>query len=370
VTLAIIVMTGIGNTVLLHQAQAQGLAISGSFYRHHFQMLPGESFATPDVYIVVFNHDTIDKRVRLTPTAPPGVEVQLDEFEFTIPTKSNRSLAVGVYVSEDTTPGEYYISIRVDVLPDEVSGISIVGAAEQRAMLTVFGEAGTVNITTVTPDGELFLSKMHLYQKLDGGLSPAGYSETGRFNSRLVPGEYMVQVFFGDDEVAKEEFALAAGEEKNITLVAQTVFILGFSASPSYDSATGKISIARTVYTIKNIYRPLKDMRAILQVSLNGSNLESIEIISVPALDLGNTGGRYDYAPSEGWAKGTYSFRLELFSQDKLYATSVAQTIAVSPEQTTGAQNGLAGAVKWILIIALPVLLLAALLILWLRRRR
>jgi len=362
IAFAIIVMIVLGNGVLPQPVCAQSLAISGSFYRHHFQMLPGESFSTPDVYIVVFNHDEKDMTVRLTTTSPPGVEIHLDETQFTLPARSNRSLAVGVSVSEETTPGDYTISISVDILPDEIGGIAIIGAAEQRAKLTVFGEAGRVHISVVTPDGKPFQSKVHVYQKLEGALSPAGYSETGQFSSRLVPGEYMVQAFFGEYEVAKEEFALAAGEEKHITLVARTVFILGFSPAPSYDEATGRISAVRTVYTIRNIYQPLQDVRTMLRVELEGSPLESVEIMSLPTLDIGNTSGTYTYVPSVGWQTGIYSFRIELLSQDTLYAVSPMEEIAV--------KAGMAGTTRWVLIAALGAVLLAAGIIMWRRRRR
>ncbi len=34
--------------------------------------------------------------------------------------------------------------------------------------------------------------------------------------------------------------------------------------------------------------------------------LEEDEIISLPTLDMGNTGGSYTYVPAQGWQNGTY----------------------------------------------------------------
>jgi len=316
--------------VLPMPVEAQGIAISGSFYRHHFQLLPGESLSTPDIYVMVFNHYDKDIRVKLTPQTPPGIEILLAESEFSIPAGGQRKVELGVSISPKAVPGEYVIAISADVHPEGGEGIVITGAAEQQAKLSIFGEAGEVHISTITPDGEPFRAELHLYQKLEGQLSPCGYSDTGELETRLVPGDYMVQAFFQETEVAREEFSLRADEKKDITLVAQTVFILGFSVAPNYFEDSGKIAFANIVYTIKNIYQPLKNVTTTLKVALNNELLEEAEIISTPMLNVGSTAGSYKYTPPQGWQSGTYTFRMELYSQDKLYAQSPEKELKVS----------------------------------------
>ena len=131
-------------------AEAQGLAISGTFYRQHFQLLPGETLRTPDVYLVVFNHEDKDIRVKLTTQIPPGVEIMLDQNDFPIPSGEQRKVEVGVSVSTEAVPGEYTLAITAEVQPAEGKGIMIAGAAEQRAKLTILGEEAPVATTVDT----------------------------------------------------------------------------------------------------------------------------------------------------------------------------------------------------------------------------
>ncbi|MFC2002108.1 hypothetical protein ACFLUZ_06390 [Chloroflexota bacterium] len=125
---------------------ARGLAISGTFYRQHFQLFPGETLRTPDIYLVVFNREDEDIRVKLTTQAPPGVEIMLDQSYFPIPPGEQRKIEVGVSIGTEAVPGEYLLAIGAEIQPAEGEGITIVGAAEQRAKLTILGEAGPVQI--------------------------------------------------------------------------------------------------------------------------------------------------------------------------------------------------------------------------------
>ncbi|MCX7912054.1 MAG: hypothetical protein N2506_03725 [Dehalococcoidales bacterium] len=342
-----------------------GVAISGSFYHHHFMMLPGETFTTPDVYVIIFNHYEEEIRVRMTTIAPEGVEVRLAEVEFNIPPGGSHTLDVTVSVGADAVPGEYEISVSADVLPAVGSGIAVVGAAQQTAKLTVMGEAGSVRITTVLHDGTVFPCDMHIYRILEGNLSPAGYSSSGKFESRLVPGNYMVQAFYKDYEVAKENFTLHAGEDKEITLVAQTVFILGFGISPRYSVETKRIVFANLVYTIKNIYMEIPDPKLNLRVNLNGAPLEEATIFQAPLLNVGDTSGSFSYIPEAGWQAGEYSLRLQLYSGDILYAVSDEKTLTVA-----GAVPSVMRFNLWWLIAVVVLVFLILLLFLWRRRKK
>ena len=156
------------------------IAISGSFYRYHFKMLPGESLITPDVYIVVFNQDVEAIRVKLIPQIPPGVTIRLSQTEFEIPAKGEKRIEAGLIVDKQAVPGEYIISITADIQAAASEGIAIVGSAQQQAKLTILGEAGEVKITTLGLHDEVLPAEIRLYQKADGQLVPAGYSQTSR----------------------------------------------------------------------------------------------------------------------------------------------------------------------------------------------
>ena len=122
-------------------AAAQGLAVSGNFYRQHFQLLPGETVSTPDIYLVVFNHEDGDIRVNLTTQSPAGVAILLDESCFTLASGEHQKVEVGVSAGTDAAPGEYSLAISAEVQPVEGKGVTIAGAAEQKARITILSAA-------------------------------------------------------------------------------------------------------------------------------------------------------------------------------------------------------------------------------------
>lgn len=351
--------------VVLLPAQAVhaegGIAVSGSFARHNYKMVPGESIDTPHVNVVIFNNYNKDIDVKLTPRLPEGVHFHLKDDILHIPAHKNVNIPIGLTVGQLVVPGEYEIGLAADVLPDAVTGISIVGSAELRSRLTVFGEAGWVHIKTETVKGEHFPGTIQLSLKEEGQLFPAGYSKTGELDERVIPGNYIVQAFWEGAEVAMKEFSLAADEEKEITLVAQTVFIDGFFATSQYPGGSEKISSVRMTYTIKNVYRPLKDVRTTLCVYHRDRLLEKLEMFSLPVLELGSQGGRYTYIPPQGWQNGVYRFVVNLYAEgDVLYAQSREQEIEV--------RTGLL-AFGWIAALILIAVLLVIFIILWKRRK-
>lgn len=338
-----------------------GIAISGSFYRQHFQLIPGESISNPDINIVVFNNYEETINVKLTTETPPGVTIDFTQAEFVIPPDSNITVMVGVSVGMEVVPGDYKILVSASVVPKPGSGIAIASAAELQADLTVFGEAGSVRITTETPDGEPFVAELHLSRKNEEQLSPAGFSASGILESRLVPGDYMVQGFYQDTKVATAEFSITANEHKDITLTAQTVFLYGFSVVPVYNENSGELSYANIVYTFTNIYVPLKDFKATLDISLDGEPLETTVVITIPTLDVGETSGTYKYIPPQGWQLGSYMFTMSVFSLGNLYGRSAEKII----------ENVSTVGFNWVLIVIIAaVALIGLFLFFYVRKRR
>lgn len=312
------------------QADSGGIAISGSFYRHHFKVVPGESIMSPHINVIVYNNYQHAIDVKIIANTPPGVHIELTEELLTLSAKSSVTFPVKLRVEDYVVPGNYTVGIYAEVIPQPGTGIVITGSAEMRAQLAVFGEAGRVSIKTVTQEGEPFRGRIHLFHKLDNQLEPAGYSDTGELNERVIPGNYFVQVYWEGVEVAQREFALDADEDKDITLVVQTVFLEGFGVHPQFPENSRKIASARVSYNIKNVYVPLENASTMLRVYYKGKLLDELEMYAVPTLPLGTHSNRYTYIPPQGWKNGEYTFSISLFSGDQLYAETKEKALTVS----------------------------------------
>ncbi len=328
--LAILIVTSLGFAFTIPVKAQGGIAMSGNFYAQHFELIPGQSVSTPDIYIVVFNNGEQEMRVKLALGAPLGVELILPATDFTLPAGKNRQLEVGVKVGAQVPPGDYDLFLTAEAYREGV-GIKLTGAIQQKARLTVTGAAGEVAISTISPQGELFAAIIRLYKQIEGKNLPCGYSETGELKSKLTPGDYLVEAYYQGTKAAQESFSLAVGEKKTITLVPQTIYIEGFAVAREYYTETREMAYAKIAYTINNMYQPLKDAAAVLKVSHEGKMVEETEIISLPILNVGKTAGNQKYIPSGGWQHGTYRFKIELYAQQKLYAQSTEVEISADP---------------------------------------
>jgi len=301
-----------------------GIAISGNFYRQHFRLFPGESLISPDIYVQAFNNSDTSMQIKMSTQVPPGVELILSPVDFTLPPGGQQKVEVGIELSSEAVPGEYEVGITADSHPEAAEeGFTLAGAAQQEAKLTIFGEAGSVSIVTLTHKGEPFPAVVRLFEQLESESILCGYSDTGTLDMRLVPGDYVVEAYLEDTKVAEESFTLAVDGEKSITLTARTAFIVGFSTVPNYYTESKELAFANLEYTIKNIYQLLEDIEVILKVNLDGTVLDEISIFSLSILNTGNTEASYNnYIPPGGWESGTYGFMMELHVQGELYNQS------------------------------------------------
>jgi len=350
--------------------QAGGMAISGTFSGQHFQLIPGENISTPDIYVVVFNNTDSDMQVKLIPETPSGVELILSKTDFPLSSGLQERVAVGVAVSDEAAPGEYTLTLTAEACATG-EGIKLGVAAQQQAKLTIFGEAGSLVLSTITSEGDPFPATLKLFRETEGQGLPCGHSETGRLEARMVPGDYLAQAYFQDTKVAEESFNLAANEKKDIALVARTVFLEGFSVVPNYHVETSELAFVKVVYTISNLYQPLEDVKAILRVTLDGQVTDDeVELISLPILNVGKTAGSSNYIPTEDWQDGTYGFRIELYNQGKLYIQSSAQEMATGLAEGVGAvATNTTNTVNWPLISGSVAGVAIALVVILMRRR-
>ena len=334
--------------------QAQGMAISGNFGSQHFQLIPGQSLTTPDIYVRVFNNGKEPLRMKLIPTTPLGVALILPTTDLTLPPGESQQLEIGVKVGLQMPPGEYSLILTAEAYR-EGEGIKLTGAAQLQAKLTVVAEAGEVDINTVSPQGEDFRATIRLYKQVGGQNLACGYSEMGKLSTKLTPGDYLVEASYQGAKVAEQKFSLAVDERKTITLIPQTIYVEGFAVVRNWRSDTGQFAFAKVAYTINNTYKPLKDFTAVLRVGFEGKLLDEIDLISLPTLDTGKTkGGDYNYIPAQGWQDGTYIFSIELNSDGELCAQSpeVLMVAGQSPkvQNVTGPTETSAPNLNWPLI--------------------
>lgn len=336
--------------------QAQGgIAISGNFYRQEFRLPQGTTLKSPDVYIVVFNNSDSNVDVRLTTETPVGVKLLLSENDFPLKAGEQKRVEIGVEVSQAAVPGEYKASVTAEPYKKGATGIQIMGAARQEAKLTIVGEAGSVEVTAVSPAGEPVPAVVRLIRQVDSQTFELGYSETGSLKVRVSPGNYSASAYIADKKLAEQSFAVAANETKKIALEIKTIYFEGFGVVPNYYTKTDELAFAEVVYTINNLYQSFPEAEVVLKIIKDGAKPDEVKLATLAPLEKGRLGLSYNYVPSGGWEKATYTFRLHLNIGGETYTTSREETLETG---TTSAQGG--SNINWLLIggIAGGVLLL------------
>jgi hypothetical protein len=142
--------------------------------------------------------------------------------------------------------------------------------------------------------------------------------------------------------------------------------INSLSATPVYDTATGKLISARIDYRINGAEEPTPEAELTLKVFLDGETLEEIPLLSLDQLQPGENTGSLSYIPSQGWHDGTYDFQAELHEGDEI-------TQSTQPEKFILIQDSTAAVVSWQtlgVIIGIMVVLTALVLALVLYRKR
>jgi len=365
----LLLLIGLGLALAAPVWAAGGIGISGTFSGQVFQIPQGSEVNVPSVYVLVFNQGEEEFGVKMTCEPPFGVEVSFSDADFHLEPGAQKKVFIGVKVSQDAVPGEYEISVSAECQRDtEGSGIQVLAAAAQRAKLVVLGEAAWVNVQVTSPDGDPVVAQVRLFKWIEGRSYEFARSDTGTLEAKISPGLYSASAYIAGNKLAEESFDIKANEKKSVTLTVKTVYFEGFGIVRNYYKETGELAFAQVVYTINNLYQPMADVEVVLQVRLDGKPLEEISLTSLSELSLGRMGGSYNYIPAEGWKGGTYSFKLELFVEGKLYTTSLEE------ELDTGLPPPGAPAVSWavlaMIIGGVVVIIGVVVAVILLRRRR
>ncbi len=314
-------------------AQAEGgIALSGSFYAQEFELPQGSSLTAPGVYVVVFNNSDGDFGVRMMTQTPFGVKLILSEEDFLLKAGEQKRVEIGVEVSLDAVPGEHEVSVTAEPYTEGTTGIQIMGAAGQSARLVVVGESASATVRTVSPEGEPVSGVIRLFKILAGQRYEVAYSETGVLQATIAPGSYVAEAYIAGEKLAEESFEVAANEQKTVSLLLETVYFESFGLVPNYNRGTDELAFAQVVYSVKNLYRPVKTAEIILHVSLNGTSVDEISLATLSPLEMGRVSLNYNYVSSEGWRSGTYSFKLELLLEGESYTTTLEERLSVAEE--------------------------------------
>jgi type 1 fimbria pilin len=365
--LAPLILLLMSSLLMATPARAGGLAMSGSFYRQNFEIPLGTTLNTPDIYVVVFNNSSDDFDIKMTTETPVGVELILSQKDFPLKAGEQNKVEVGVNVSDAAVPGKYTLKVTAEAHKGG-TGIQLLGSTAQTASLTIIGESGSVEIATVTPDGGPIFALVRLYKQSGNQNLNVGYSETGSLKQKVSPGNYLAEAYVGGNKLADKSFSVAANETKKISLEVKTVFFEGFGIIPNYNTETKKLTFAEVDYNVNNLLEPFPEAKVVLKVNEGGSSLNDTTLATLTPLEKGRVGLSYNYMPSSGWKKTTYTFKLDLIINDKPYVSSKEEKL----ELGTGT-SAPAGNTNWLLIGGIAggvVILILIIIILMMRRRK
>lgn len=312
-----LILTFLLSVGLIQTVQANGgFGVSGSFSNYHYRLVPGETIETPGVNVVFFNNYDIDIEVELSPNGPSGVTFLLDDLIVAIPANTSLSIPIGISVEENAVPGEYTLGLSARVIPQTVSGIQVVGAAELRTRLSIFGEAADLRVDSFDVMGNIFTLNLRLFRVDGNTLAPVDESNTGILERRYVPGLYRLFAYFDGVEVFRTDITL---EDQDVILkeiIASTVFIDNFTVIPQFTDPDdiSTFTTARMRYSIRNIYEPptgpLQDIRLGMRVIYLDNDLGISEEAVIPFLPALSFDGSFTFSPPGGWRAGLYEFQL------------------------------------------------------------
>ena len=347
-----------------------GLAISGSFYQQVFIIPQGSSVNGPSVDLVVFNTGSDPLNVKMATQVPLGVIISLSNSDFVLAPGGSRQVMVRVEVAKDATPGEYDLGISAEPYSDPSGGIRLASSAEQTARLVITGESCTVSIQATNPEGKPVVSTLRLFRYAGGESYEVGYSRNGTMDKIISPGDFTAVSYIAGQKVAEENFNVAAGQTKLITLSGATVFFEDFGMVPNSQKESGKLAFIQLVYTVKNLYQKVDGAEVLLSVSVDGAEAKEISLITLSPLEIGRAGLNYNYIPAEGWQDGTYIFKLQLKLDGQSYAFSPEQQVKVAGGVVSDQSQGGGVSLPVIIGIAAGAVIAALGIVLLLKRRQ
>ena len=310
-----------------------GFAVSGNFSNYHYKMVTGETISTPDVHIIFFNNYAIEIEVELSPrvTQLDGsptfmadrLEFMVDSLRVIIPAFENLIVPIGIKLDPAAPAGDYLIGLSAEIISKGLDGITITGSAELRTQLSIFGEAGDLDIQTFDVFGDPLLTTLTMYRTEGSHLVPVRTSKDGLITDRVIPGDYVVIGTIRGMEVLKESFHVMDQTITQLDLYAQTIFIENIKITPLISESTHLISRIKIDYTLINIHTTVEDIRLVLVTTYQDDANQRTEESAIPYLPETHFESSFNTLPVDGWETGNYTYKIEMYLGDYLLKDSL-----------------------------------------------
>ena len=310
---------------------AGGFGVSGTFSGYNYTMVPGETNSSTSVNVVFFNQYDVPITVRLNAEGPPGVTYLNLQNEYTIEANTQLRIPILIELDDLIVPGTYRLHVYAQVLPSTEEGITLIGSAGLQAKLLVLGEAGMVNLSVVSVNGNSFPAVLELFRVDENTLVSVARNEL-EIVSQYAAAEYVVKAYYESRQVAETSFTLSDQDDLTIVLVAQTLAIGSFRVVPMFENQSDILTTAQISFELENHYKPVDDVRVMLNVTYQQSSLEAVEILSASSVSVDSTNGQFTYYPVQGWRAGEYTFELQVTNEQETIEASSSMVYVVPRE--------------------------------------
>lgn len=294
---------------------ASGFGVSGTFAGHNYKMIAGQTSSVSNVTIIFFNQYDVAIDVRLNTEAPLGVKYLNLQEHYSMAANSQLKIPIMIQLDAFIAPGNYSLNVFAQVLPSPEEGITLLGSAGLQANLEVLGEAGGLDLSIVSVNGNPFPGVIELFRVDEETLVSVALSE-GDIVNQFAAADYLVRGYFESKQVAEILFTLDDQDDLAFELVAQTLVIQRFQVVPSFSQQSELLSTAQIYFELENIYNPVNDVSVVLQVMYQQSPLQDVEVLSASVVNTGSTRSQFTFYPEQGWKAGDYSFELVLSNPD------------------------------------------------------
>lgn len=352
-----------GVVVLVSPAVAQdqpGMSLSQNFPGNAKVVMTAGSSTEQSQVMHVGNLGPSTAEVATEQTAPAGIDVNWLNPAKTIEPGQTIDFTFGITVAKQVAPGTYPIiaTVKQTNVPTVPGKTVYAPGVSAQMRIVVTGDGAHVNVTAIDAngggpiEGQLTLAA---YEDDEQGLVLAE-TKGSKISKDVAPGRYIARFQLQGVSDKEVPFDVKANETKNIQIKVETVAFTIVAARPVPNP--NKVASAKVTAIVSNQVTPVKGpVKIVMDVSLNGEHLETVDLKTVGTLPKGNTEAHETYVPEQGWKYGSYGFNFKL----------------VAPDFTIQKQaDGFTKARPWWMfaLAALALLLFLWWLIAWRRRKR
>lgn len=326
---------------------AGGFGVSGTFAGHDYKMVVGETSSTSNISVIFFNQYDVDITIRLNTEGPLGVTFLNLQDQYSIPANSQLRIPISIQLDSLIAPGSYVLNVYAQVLPSSEEGITLIGSAGLQANLVVLGEAGMLDISVISVNGNPIPAVIELFRVEEETLINVALSDDG-IVGQFAAADYLVKVYFESKQVAETLITLENQDEIILEIVAQTLVIQRFRVVPDFINQSELLSTSQIYYELDNVFKPVNDVSVVLRVMYQTSLIEEVEILLASVINTGSTRGQFTFFPEQGWKAGDYSFELVLSNPDNVLDFSDTLTYNV-PRTAVDSPGLFEGRTSWLI---------------------